>query len=55
MTYTVTFMYQGRVFATQTVTDGETAAMPVLVPDQSGAWEFDFETKIEANTTISWK
>ena len=55
VTYTVTFMYQGRVFATQTVTDGETAAMPVLVPDQSGTWEFDFGTKIEANTTISWK
>ncbi|MDE6405329.1 MAG: FecR domain-containing protein [Lachnospiraceae bacterium] len=54
-TYTVTFMYQGRVFATQTVKQGETAAAPVLVPDQSGAWDFDFGTKIEANTTVSWK
>lgn len=54
-TYTVTFMYQGRVFATQTVKSGETATAPVLVPDQSGAWDFDFGTKIKANTTISWK
>lgn len=54
-TYTVTFMYQGEVFATQTVKRGEKAAAPVLVPAQSGAWDFDFEAKIEANTTIVWK
>ncbi len=54
-TYTVTFMYQGEVFATQTVKSGEKAAAPVLVPAQSGAWDFDFATKIKANTTISWK
>lgn len=54
-TYTVTFMYQGRVFATQTVKSGETATAPVLAPALSGAWDFDFGTKIKANTTISWK
>lgn len=54
-TYTVTFMYQGEVFATQTVKRGEKAAAPVLVPAQSGAWDFDFATKIEKNTTIAWK
>ncbi len=54
-TYTVTFMYQGEVFATQSVKSGEKAAAPVLVPAQSGAWDFDFATKIKANTTISWK
>lgn len=54
-TYTVTFQYQGEVFATQTVKRGETAAAPVLVPAPSGAWDFDFGTKIEANTTIVWK
>lgn len=54
-TYTVTFMYQGEVFATQSVKSGEQAAAPVLVPAQSGAWDFDFTTKIKANTTISWK
>lgn len=54
-TYTVTFMYQGKVFATQSVKSGETAATPVLVPDAGGAWDFDFGTKIKANTTVSWK
>lgn len=54
-TYTVTFQYQGRVFATQTVKSGETVSAPVLAPDCSGAWDFDFGTKIKANTTISWK
>lgn len=54
-TYKVTFMYQGKVFATQTVKSGKTATAPVLVPDRSGAWDFDFGTKIKANTTISWK
>lgn len=54
-TYTVTFQYQGEVFATQAVKRGETAVAPVLVPALSGAWDFDFETKIEADTTIMWK
>lgn len=54
-TYTVTFKYQGQVFATQRVKQGEKAAAPVLVPATSGAWDFDFETKIQANTTITWK
>lgn len=54
-TYTVTFEYQGQVFATQRVKQGEKAAAPVLVPATSGAWDFDFETKIQANTTITWK
>lgn len=54
-TYTVTFMYQGKVFATQSVKSGETAAAPVLVPDVGGAWDFDFGTKIKANTTVTWK
>lgn len=54
-TYTVTFMYQGKVFATQSVKSGETAVTPVLVPDAGGAWDFDFGTKIKANTTVTWK
>lgn len=54
-TYTVTFEYQGQVFATQRVKQGEKAAAPVLVPATSGTWDFDFETKIQANTTITWK
>lgn len=53
--YTVTFLYQGQVFATQTVKSGEKATAPALIPAQNGAWDFDFETKITANTTVSWK
>lgn len=54
-TYTVTFMYQGKVFAKQAVKSGETVSAPLLLPAQSGAWDFNFETEIKANTTISWK
>lgn len=54
-TYTVTFEYQGTTFATQKVKSGEKASEPLLVPAQSGAWDFDFETKIKANTKIKWK
>ena len=54
-TYKVTFMYQGEVFATQTVERGKTAAAPVLAPAQNGAWDFDFGTKIKADVTVSWK
>ncbi len=54
-TYKVTFMYEGKVFATQTVKSGEKVAAPVLAPAQSGAWDFDFGTKIEANVTVFWK
>lgn len=53
--YTVTFLYQGSVFATQEVLSGETVAAPVLIPARDGAWDFDFGTKIEADTTVSWK
>ncbi len=53
--YKVTFMYQGKVFATQTVKQGEKASAPVLLPAQDGAWDFDFGTEIKANTTVSWK
>lgn len=51
----VTFEYQGTVFATQTVVNGEKAAAPMLAPAQSGGWDFDFNTKIKANTTVQWK
>lgn len=54
-TYTVTYKYQGTVFATQTVKSGRKAAAPVLAPAAEGAWDFDFDTKIKADTTIQWK
>ena len=49
------FEYQGTTFATQKVKSGEKASEPLLVPAQSGAWDFDFGTEIKANTTVKWK
>lgn len=53
--YTVKFVYQGEVFATQTVKSGKCAKKPVLEPAESGKWDFDFSKKIKKNTTIKWK
>lgn len=53
--YTVTFRYQGALFATQSVTKGDKASAPALAPASTGAWDFDFDTKINSNTTIEWK
>ena len=52
--YTVTFVYDGKVFATQTVVSGGTVEEPVLIPETTGAWDFDFATIIQADTTITW-
>lgn len=53
--YTVTFSYNGTVFATQKVTRGEQVARPMLQPTKQGAWEFDFSQEILKDTEISWK
>lgn len=53
--YTVTFTYNGTVFGTQTVREGEQAAVPRLAPAESGAWDFDFSTRITDDVTISWR
>ena len=55
MNYTVTYQYQGTVFATQKVKSGDKTTAPVLAPAAEGAWDFDFNTKIKADTTIEWK
>lgn len=55
VTYTVTYEYQRSVFATQTVQKGKKTSAPVLSPAAAGAWDFDFNTKINADTTIEWK
>lgn len=52
--YTVTFLYGSTTFATQTVTSGETAAVPALQPAASGSWNFDFSEAITGDTEISW-
>ncbi|MBR4759418.1 MAG: FecR domain-containing protein [Lachnospiraceae bacterium] len=54
-TFTVTFMYNGSVFGTQKVGKGKKATEPSLDPAQSGSWDFDFDTAINADTTINWK
>lgn len=53
--YTVTFMYNGSVFGTQTVEHGACADMPSLSPAASGGWDFDFSTPITEDTEINWK
>ena len=53
--FTVTFMYNGKEFGTQTVEKGECATAPTLMPAQTGSWDFDFSTPITADTEINWK
>lgn len=59
--YTVTYKYEGEVFATQWIAQGKTASKPVLQPTENGKWyksgsteEFDFTTPIEENTELRW-
>lgn len=52
--YTVTYQYQGSTFATQKVKSGNKTTAPVLSPAAEGTWDFDFNTKIKADTTIEW-
>lgn len=52
--YTVKFMYNDTVFATQTVVSGGMAEEPILMPTASGSWNFEFSTPIQADTTITW-
>lgn len=54
VTYTVSFSYNGAVFATQVVTGGECATKPLLMPTASGHWDYDFTKVITENITIQW-
>lgn len=53
--YTVTFMYNGTVFGSQTVPAGGLATKPRLMPASSGSWNFDFSAPINSDTTIEWR
>lgn len=53
--FTVTFIYNGTVFGTQTVEKGDCAQRPTLMPAASGNWDFDFSTPIKQDTEIVWK
>lgn len=54
-TYTVTFVYGGRVFGTQTVREGQQADVPRLAPSSVGAWDYDFSQVVTKDITIEWK
>ena len=52
---TVTFVYDGKVFGTQTIERGGKAVEPTLTPAASGSWDWDFSKKVNKDTTIEWK
>lgn len=53
--YTVTFMYNGTVFGTQTVKAGACAQEPSLMPEAGGSWDYDFSKPVVEDITIEWK
>lgn len=54
-TFTVTFTYNGSVFGTQQVTEGELAIRPTLMPAPSGSWNFDFSTPITEDIEVPFE
>ena len=52
---TVTFMYNGTVFGTQTIDRGSTATMPSLSPSSSGSWDWNFAEPVNEDTVIEWR
>jgi hypothetical protein len=52
--FTVTFTFEGKVFATERVAYGQTAKRPTLMPSPQGNWDFDFSTEITEDITICW-
>lgn len=52
--YTVYFMRNGRVFATQNVYWNHCAKEPTLKPAAVGRWNFDFKTPITESIRINW-
>ncbi len=53
--HTVTFMYGGTVFGTQSVEHEGYATVPGLVPAQSGNWDYDFNEPVTEDIVIEWK
>lgn len=53
-TYTVTFMYDGTIFGTQEVKEGELASKPKLKPAPTGSWNYDFSKPITEDTVIEF-
>ncbi len=53
-TFTVTFKYNGSVFATQRVEAGNTATRPTFKPALTGDWDYNFNTPVTRNVTVVW-
>lgn len=52
--YTVTFMYEGEIFGTQEVKEGELVSEPILKPAPTGSWNYDFGKPITEDTIIEF-
>lgn len=56
---TITFRYQGNLFARQSVVDGNCVRCPSLQPTQSGSWQldgapYDFTRVVTGDLTLNW-
>ena len=52
---TVTFVYNGSTFGSQTIKKGTKAVKPKLKPAATGSWKWDFSQTIDKDTTIEWQ
>lgn len=50
----VSFKYNGKVFATQQIKDGEVAVRPTMKPASTGNWDYDFKKAVTSDITINW-
>ena len=53
--YTVEFIYNGDVFATQDVKRGSTIVEPTLSPSSNGKWYVDLSSPVKTDLKIYWK
>lgn len=53
--FTVTFVYNGTTFGTQTVEWGNKVEKPSLQPAKDGAWDYDFGSTVTEDIVIEWK
>lgn len=51
---TVTYKYNGTVFATQIIDKGDKATNPLLQPEETGKWDYDFSVPVTDDIVIIW-
>lgn len=51
---TVTYKYNGTVFATQIIDKGDKATNPLLQPAETGKWDYDFSVPVTDDIVIIW-